>query len=387
MKNLRCLLKTVVCILIIVSLSGCWNSRELNDLGIVLGVAIDKSDEPDLVTVTAQTIKPGQMASGKKDGGNGQKSYVNFKDKGHSVFAALRDITNQSSRKLYFPHNQVLVIGKSAAEDGVAKYLDFFTRDPETRLSVLVVVAKDSAQEILDSEPELEKIPANNITMLVEDQALGTSQTMRIRLNDFKKRLLSKTTAPVAPMVELYEDDGKKKAEINGTAVFKNGKLVGTLNKREGRGLLWVLGKVESTIIETYSSQGYLVGLETVRAEGKFSPELDGEKIKIKIDITEEGNIGEQYGPEGLSDLHEVAFLELQKAEVIKSDVMAVVKKAQELNTDVFGFGDAVHRKYPEEWTSMEDKWDEIFPKIEVEVNVDANLRLMGRIRTPSVPQ
>ena len=387
MKNLRRLLKTVVCILIIINLTGCWNSSELNELGIVMGVAIDKAEEPDLVTVTAQTIKPGQMASGKKDGGDGQKAYANFKDTGHSVFAAIRDITNQSSRKLYFPHNQVLIIGKSAAEDGVTKYLDFFTRDPETRLSVSVLVAKNKANEVLDSQPDLEKIPANNISQLVKDEEKSTSQAMEIKLKDFKKRLMSKTTAPIAPIVDIFEEDGKKKAEINGTAVFKNDKLVGTLDKREGRGLLWVLGRVDSTIIETNSSQGNLVGLETVRAEGKFSPELSDDKIKINIDITEEGNIGEQYGPENLSDLHEVAFLELQKAEVIKSDVMAAVKKAQELNADVFGFGDAIHRKYPEKWTSMEDKWDEIFPKIEVEVNVDANLRLMGRTRIPSVPQ
>lgn len=46
-----------------------------------------------------------------------------------------------------------------------------------------------------------------------------------------------------------------------------------------------------------------------------------------------------------------------------------------------------MHQKYPEEWKDMESNWDETFPDIEVEVNVDANLRLMGRALKPAVPE
>ena len=127
--------------------------------------------------------------------------------------------------------------------------------------------------------------------------------------------------------------------------------------------------------------------METIRAIGKFSPEIEGDKIKIKIDILEEGNIGEQTGPEDLSSLSEIEHLKNQKSEVIKSEVLAAIKKSKELKADIFGFGEAVGRKYPVEWRDMEDKWDEIYPKIEVEVNVKTQVRLMGRISKPTVPE
>ncbi|MFB0920855.1 MAG: Ger(x)C family spore germination protein, partial [Oscillospiraceae bacterium] len=276
------LYKIVICVLVFALLSGCWNSRELNDLGIVVGVGIDKGEAENSVKITAQVVKPGQISSGGKNGGGGgEEAYANFSETSRTVFAAIRGITNQSSRKLFFPHNQVLIIGKSAAEDGVTKYLDFFMRDPETRLNVYLLVAKESAADVLDTKSKLERVPANSISLMLDTEVRSASQEMGVRLKDFKRGLQLKAVSPVAPMIEITEENGKKAAVLNGMAVFKDDKMVGTLDKSEGRGLMWVLDKVKSGIIEVECSEGHLVGLETVRAQGKFSPELSEGKIKI----------------------------------------------------------------------------------------------------------
>jgi len=387
MKTVKKLIKTLICFLLIISLCGCWNNRELNQLSVVMGIGLDKPEKPYNVEVTAQIVKPSKIAAaGSKGGGGDGKAYWNIKDKGDCVFGTFRDMVNQSNHKLYFPHNQVIVMGKSLAEDGVSKYLDFFMRDPETRLNVLVFVAKGTAGEILDTQPELDKLPAVNMVNVMDAQSRAVSQTISVKLKDFKARLISKTTAPVAPYIELTGED-EPIVTITGTAVFKGDKMVGLLNKSEGRGLNWVLDEVKSTVIDVKSSQNSIVSMETIRAIGKFSPEIEGDKIKIEIDILEEGNIGEQTGPEDLSSLSEIEHLKNQKSEVIKSEVLAAIKKSKELKADIFGFGEAVGRKYPVEWRDMEDKWDEIYPKIEVEVNVKTQVRLMGRISKPAVPE
>ncbi|MEA4894808.1 MAG: Ger(x)C family spore germination protein [Oscillospiraceae bacterium] len=384
--NVR-LYRIVICFLACALLSGCWSSHELNELGIVVGVGIDKA-ENDTVKITAQVVKPGLISSGgKSGGGSGDEAYANFEETGRTVFAAIRGITNQSSRKMFFPHSQVLIIGRSAAEDGITKYLDFFMRDPGTRLNVYVLIAQNDATEILDTKSKLERVPANSISLTLETEFRAASQEMDIRLRDFKERLQLKTVAPVAPMIEVSEENGKKTAELNGTAVFKGDKLAGTLDKSESRGLMWVLGKVKSGIIEVECCEGNLVSIEIIRAKGEFSPELADGKVKIKVKVFAEGNIGEDTGTKDLSDLTQVAFLEQRGAEVIKSEIMAAFKKAKELDADVFGFGESVHQRYPKEWVSLEDKWDEIFGEIEVEAEVEMKLRLMGRINAPAVPQ
>lgn len=386
MKTWTRILKLTICLLFLVSLGGCWNSRELNQLGIILGIGLDKDKESEMVKLTAQVVNPGQIKSGESNSGSGRgKAFTNFETKGNTVFSAVRSATSLSSRKLYFPHNQVIILGHSLAEYDATRYLDFFIRDPETRLNVLVLVAENSASEVLDSESDLEKVPADEIAKTVEEEARSASQSMVVRLYDFKERLVTRTTAPIAPIVKVVDENGKKKAMISGTAVFKGGKLVGELDKSEGRGLLWVLGEVKSGIIEAKSPEGNMVSMETVHAKGEFSPEISNGKVKIIINISEEGNVGEQAGSEDLSKLPEVAFLEEQKEKVIRSEVTAAINKAKEMDADIFGFGESIHKKYPEKWASMEDRWDEIFPETEVEIHVEAKLRLMGRITVPAV--
>jgi germination protein, Ger(x)C family len=388
-KHVGILFMTAICLLLIMSLSGCWNSRELDTLGIVMGIGIDKPKESNKVQVTAQIVKPGEMKSSKKEGGDGSggKAFWNVEGTGETVFSTLRDLTSKSSRKLFFPHNQVLIFGRSLAEEGVQKYVDFFVRDPETRMNVWVLVSQGTAGEVLDVKSELEKVPSNNIAKLIKGYAGATSQTSAVRLRDFESRLMSKTTAPIAPFIEISGYGEEKVAMISGTAVFKRDKLVGEMDKIEGRGLSWVLGEVKSGIIEVEGSDKNIVGLEIIRASGKIVPEIEGDRIKIEVNITEEGNIAEQTGSENLAKLPEIAKLEEKESEVIQNEVMAAVKKAQELDADVFGFGDAVHQNYPEQWKDMESNWDDIFPDIEVEVNVEAKLRLMGRTTKPAASE
>lgn len=386
-SRIALLLKIMICVFLILSITGCWNSRELDKFAIVMGVGFDKPKESGKVQLTAQIVKPGELKAPKKEGGGGDNAYWNIKSTGDTVFSAVRGFTHESSRKLYWPHNQVLIFSRNIAEEGVQKYIDFFVRDHETRRTVWVLVAKDKAGEILEVKPELEKIPALSIANLCEAQ-LATSQSSTVKLQEFITRLMSKITAPVAPFIEVSGEGKEKKVLVSGTAVFKKDKLAGQLDKTETRGLLWVIGEVKSGIIDVDCPDGDgKVALEIIRASSKITPEIKDGRVHIKVEIKEEGNLGCQSCPEDLTLPPKVASLEKEKQAAIRSEVMAALKKARKFNTDIFGFGDAVHQKYRKEWKDLESRWDEVFPNIEVEVIVDARLRRPGTISKPASPE
>ena len=380
-------LKKLICILLILSLAGCWNRRELDTLAIVMATGVDKPKESGEVQLTAQIVKIGEIKTPTEKSGGSDKAYWNIHNTSSTVFDAVRGFTHESGRKLFFPHNQVLIFGRKLAEDGVQKYTDFFLRDPEPRLNMWVIISKGTAVEVLDVKSELEKIPASNIAHLVEIQS-ATSQTSIVKLKDFLTRLMSKTTAPIAPLIEVSGEGENKTIILSGTAVFKRDKLVGQLDRRETRGLLWVLGEVKSGIIEVECSDGDdKAGLEIIRADGKITPVIDEDKITIKVNIEEEGNLAEQACSQNLASPENIEKLKKEKAAVIKEEVMAAIIKARELNTDIFGFGDAIHQKYPKQWKDLEDRWDEVFPKIEVEITVETKLRLTGMTNRPAMPE
>jgi len=65
---------------------------------------------------------------------------------------------------------------------------------------------------------------------------------------------------------------------------------------------------------------------------------------------------------------------------VIKNEAQNTVAKAQAIGSDIFGFGAAIHRKYPKEWAAISDRWDQMFPAIDVEIQVNAQVRHSGEL-------
>lgn len=383
-KRIGFMIKIIICFLIIMSITGCWNRRELDKLNIVMGTGVDKAMEPGKVQVVTQIVKPGGLKAASKDhDGGGGDAYFNQKSTGDLVFGGIRQSTHDTSRKLFYQHDQVLVLGKDIAEEGVQRYLDFFARDHEVRLTAYILVSKGTAEGVFEVKPEQDKIPAVKIAHLIEAQG-ATSETPAIQLRYFLARMMSKTAAPIAPLIEVMNRGTEKTVRVAGTAVFKQGRWVGQLDNAETRGLLWVIDEVKSGIIEVDCPDGnHKVGLEIYHAQSNIIPEIQDNKIYIKVKIHEEGNIGEQQCPENLVTPPAFEFLKKEKAAVIEGEIRAALHKARELNSDIFGFGEAIHQHYPKEWKDLEKRWDEIFPSIDVEIMVETEIRASGQITKP----
>lgn len=361
----------MLCFFLIMSSAGCWNRRELKTLAVLIGMGVDKAGKTEQVELTAQIFKPVEV----KGAGGGY--YLNAQSTGETVFDALRNFTRQTSRKVYLPHNQVLIFGDTVAREGLQNYIDFFIRDHETRLRTDVLVARGNAGEILEVDCELEKAPATAIFHVLDAQ-YATSSAMRVSLKDFASSLISGTTAPVAPLIEILTKDEEKVLNISGMAVFKNDKLAGYLNYKESRGMLWVRDEIKSgIIIVPYPAEKGKSSLEIIRARGKIIPVADQSGVRVQVAIKVESHIGDINEPTE-STMDVIKDLEQKEAVVIKDEISAALAKARELNADIFGFGEAIYRKYPKQWRELKKRWDEIFPELEVEVIVDAQVRRTG---------
>ncbi len=375
----------ILCISLTFNLTGCWSQRELNDYAVVVGVGIDKDEETGNILLTAQIAKPGKLAKDSKGSGSNEKAYWNISDTGETIFSTVREYTHESSRRLYWQHNKIIIFCREIAEDGVLNCIDYFVRDHETRTAAEIFVSDtDKASDILDVKPELEKIPSIDIDKLIKVQQLN-SETYSINLLTFIQRLMSKTTASVAPLIKITGEGEEQKISVSGTAVFKKDKLVGKLNKPETRGLLWVDDKVKSGIVVVDCPGGDgKVDLEIMKASSTVTPEIENGNITIKIKIKEKSNLGSQSCTEDLATSKMLEALEEKLASAIRDEITASVEKAQALNADIFGFGEAVHRKYRNQWKDLESKWDEIFPSIQVEIKVDAEIYGTGKISKPA---
>ncbi|MFZ5652327.1 MAG: Ger(x)C family spore germination protein [Bacillota bacterium] len=385
--------------------AGCWNRVELDRRAIVAGAGMDKAGEEGKIKITVQIIKPGEVKAGPAGKGGGAKAVALYTGEGYTFSDAARNLAMAMEDNLFWPESKILVIGEDLAREGIGRVTDFYERDHEPSTRGFLLISRGEAKEVLETEVGTEKIWAYGIGHMVKAMtAHGKSPATEIK--HFLRTVESKTTAPVAPAVHVVrkeeeKDDGEGKAgedkavppkevKVSGAAVFRHYKLIGWLDEKETRGLLWATGKIKSGIIVVPApeSKGKLMSMEIIRAGSKIKPEITDGNLTITVEVREEGNLGEQQPdsvditkPGVLKDLEE------RKKAVIEDEIGAAVAKAQELNADIFGFGEAVRRKYPGEWKKLEDQWDEIFPYLEVNTVVDAKIRRTGKITKPAQPK
>ncbi|MFZ5643675.1 MAG: Ger(x)C family spore germination protein [Bacillota bacterium] len=389
-------------ILLLLFAAGCWNRVELDQRAIVAGYGVDKAEEGKL-RVTVQIVKPGEIKAGTSTMGGASKAVTVYTGTGFTFFDTLRNLAMVVGKKLFLTETKILVVGEDLAREGIGRITDFYERDAEPSTRNFLLVAKGEAKQVLETEIGTEKVWAYGIENMVKT-VTAHGKAPAVEVAEFLETVESKTTAPVATAVQVIrkgkeegEEEGKageatpvpKEVKVSGTAVFHHYKLTGWLDEKETRGLLWVTGKIKSGIIVVPSPAGEdkLVALEIIRAKADIKPEITDGNLTITVEVEEEGNLGEvQPDSVDITKPGVLEDLEERKKTAIKDEIMSAVIKARELNADIFGFGEAVRRKYPREWKGLEDKWDEIFPTLEVNVAVDAKIRRTGKIANPAEP-
>ena len=377
-------MKFIFCFLMLLTLFGCLGAREINDLEIVIGMGVDKDENPENILVTAQVVKEDTAGRASQDGrGEYSKAFWNVSSRGNSIFDAVRQITHKTGNRIFISHNQVVIFGKDIAEEGLQEYIDFFLRAHEMRPTALILVAEGRASDVLDIRPEIEKFPAINIAKIVKTYGF-TSHYYEVNMEDFASGMMSATT-PMVPLVSIVQDEKNTDVFVTGMVVFKKGKMVGKLNHNDVRGVLWVLGDVKSgvLIVPSPNGQGKAV-LEIIKAKSRVIPEIKKDKIAMHIRIKTESSLSEQTTTENLATNE--AFEKIQEAiaEVIRQEVMTAFKKSLEMNADIFGFGEVLHEKYSTEWKTLKNNWDEVYQNIKLDIDVDAKIIKTDLLRKPA---
>lgn len=399
-----CILFTAALLLIILIMPGCWDCVEVEELAYVIGVLVD--DAPGgKVSLEVQTLNAralgggGGGVTGGGGGGRAVKPYNNYVSAADTLFDADRDMVKGMSRRLFFSQNQIIVVTEKAArEEGLRKNLDFFVRNPEFRRTNWVFVFKGGEPKKLFELPGIiEPTPVQRILGRIKNKR-KTNEFAPVQLGEFIMNLESEGIQPFAggikvkPSKAFVKTDiekilgvgtAKENVVLEGTAVFKNERLAGWLNETETRGLLWVVNKVEGgSLTVPFESLNDQVTLEIIRARSQVEPEIRDGRIFMSVKVNAVTNIGESEVTRDFSNPAAVEELRRRAAKVIANEIRLALEKTQgELRSDIFGFGRALHRKFPRQWKQVKEKWDEkVFPRVQVELEVNIIIRSVGLV-------
>ncbi len=364
-------------------LTGCWNNRDLNEINIVAGMGVERT-EGGKILLTVQVVEPAAIqstSSGKGKGGSSQPKPVFVEScEGETVFEAVRGMLSVIDKKLFLSTAQILIIGENLSRDGIGEILDFFQRDHEIDYSMEVLVANGATpREILEVETDMDAIPAVYIKGTVEN-TISRGTVKKTMLIDLIKDMGSRGRQLAIGQISKT---GENEIRTEGTAVFKNGKLVGWLGPYETRGYLFATNKVKSAIVNVPADKGK-IAMEIMRSKGKINVTFkNGKPAALTVKVKVYANVG-GYEGRGKLDPDHLIKLEQSLAEEVKKEILMALEKSQkQYSSDIFGFGTNVHKYHPMYWKNAEKNWDVIFSMLPADVRVDARIMRTGISKSP----
>jgi len=389
-------LKRLLFILIILStifLTGCWSSHEVNTLAITVCIGIDKTENGYLVT--EQVLNPRAIASKKA---TAESPVVIYTAEGNDLAEIVRRFTTQSSRILYNADLRMVVIGEDVAKDGIQNILDYFLRNYEYRTEFYFVIAKNStANEVLGILTPIESVPGFSMYISLKMSEEKWAAMKSIRIIELVNSIIADGDNPVLTGIEISQDEispkstdilkqsGEyKKLKYTGLGAFNKDKLVGWLDEDESKGYNYITDNVKNTIEYADYDSKVKITYEIINAKSRTKVYFLENKPAIEVKIKTKCNIEIVEGEFDVSAEENKQVLNELLASKVKLLCEKALNKAQkELKTDIFGFGEAIHRKYPKTWEKLKDDWNDKFTDLPVNITVEAETNQLGQITKP----
>ncbi|WP_340399544.1 Ger(x)C family spore germination protein [Paenibacillus sp. FSL H8-0079] len=392
----RMLLRVVSALCILLTLSGCWSSREVEDLSLYVGLGIDVGKETQFekdiaaqggtypkknyVTATVQ-IAPGfsNSQSSQQSGSpsSGKTSYSNEQLSGDSLLQIFRQFALRRDRPLIGHHLKVIVISKDIAKKyGLDQLLDFVLRDNDIRPNCLVLISHHRAVDVLSSQ-DPSRIPAFYLTGITNNSYLSNKVLEPVLLSKLDAQMQSGSSFLLQ---NVLNSDGEDK--FSGGSIFdgKTTKFLGELSQTDLEGLSWLKPKEQGGVLKTHNKQGFTVVYEIKKKKVKIIPKVVGNDISFDVKIESQGWLMEDWrAPEEEEKGAYLRELEKEFSDLAEQQIRQVLYKIQHTyKADVADFRDSLRIKEPKTWKKIKDDWDQIFSTVPITYDVKITITNPG---------
>lgn len=386
-------------------LTGCFNSEQLNERMLVQAVGIDLVD--GVIEITLQVYAPATQGGSGISATSDNAKIVQAK--GETVTQAIQNATLMQGKTVFMGHNRVIVLGNDLAASGILSTLDYFSSNASSRHNINVIIATNTASEILTTKVNQGIVPAETFEKMIT-QANEIGLLKSVKLYELLSTLQNDYESATLPMIELVPDeptqtvnassseseesssssnsnhenqntlDDISTIKISGTGIIKDGKLQNTLTIHETRGLLFILNEVKDTTFTVQTEDYVTSAIQIYSSKSKITPTIENDSLHFHLEITSQAQLGQRelaIGKE--SNQSSIDRLEEATARLIEQECnLAYTKAVIETSADIFEYGNIIWQRNPNFWKMKKDNWSEAVNDITFTVNSTVVINRVG---------
>jgi len=377
--------KVILLIFLTFICTGCYNYKELNELGIVSAMGISK--DGDLYNLDIQLLN---VLDSEKSGLNKSPITV-ISGQGETIFEAARSMNKKTSKVFFLADVDYVFLDQSVLNDGLDEIMDFLIRDTRLSLNFLVVTSTENKSlDILSSISHFDTNSANNLYDAVMNSEIRYGGINSLHVRELINNYYAKGKYTIFPNVYIKDtskssendslEDSKSESyvEVKNMVFFKDKEAI-ELTDEETKGVNFLRNKIKNATLTIECDGGYFT-IETLESKMKLKSKLNIDQLNVK------GNVGAEIVYYGCKDnLDNVGVLKSisKKAEKeIESYITKAFNKSKKYNYDFLGLGNYIYKNNYKYFDFENKDWNKDgLNKLNLKYNIDVSLYKQGNLR------
>lgn len=354
-------------------LFGCAEPKILErvSLAILVGYDTEKSDKVT-ATVALRSVNQ-ELQSIVSVASNTEET-----SKGTRIKASL-----DSTKKIVAGQLRVVLLGKELAESGITQALHSTKMNSEMSSGLYFAVVDGKTRPLIEKKYENISDIGQHIYYLL-DHNIEEQSTLSSTLHETVRDSYSPFIDLALPLIVQDEDD----VHISGLAIFNGDKMVGKLVGNDPFYVVLIREKFKSGTIQVTIPgapfknlsndipEELAIAIDSIVSNRRMTL-VNEETREFNLDVKLEGRILEIHSSITTEDFEVIDKLENEVEKKFVKEIERIIKKTQELNSDILGFGE-VYKANVGTKNLDEKKWKELYPEIQVNVNVNIVLLRNG---------
>ncbi|QOR67729.1 Ger(x)C family spore germination protein [Cytobacillus suaedae] len=386
-------------------LTGCFDKAEVEEKAYVIALGLDKAKDEHKIKVSFQIANP-EVGSIQAAGGTDEPPHEIITVTVNDFISARSVLNTVIAKEITYDLLRVIIISEELAkEENFIRYIYEAAKDREIRRDVLLAVSKEEASKYLEeNDPKQETRPHKYYQFMI-NQGIDTGlipesdlhRFFRITEHDADLFLAMYTTTERSENeVKDNQDEylagqidtkgSTNKTQFIGSAVFKEGKMIGKLNGRDTRIAVLLDGTTDlKDVLTTYEdplTKGYRLAVRLIKnkpVDVQVNIKNSPAKIKIHVPL-----VAEVLSDPGMTNYarneDKQEKLRQHIEQEIDSNISEFIKKTQEeLGGSPFSlslYGRKHFLTIPE---FVQFDWMKSYPDMDIDVSVDIEFGEFGK--------
>ena len=377
--------KVILLIFLTFICTGCYNYKELNELGIVSAMGISK--DGDLYNLDIQLVN---VLDSEKSGLNKSPITV-ISGQGETIFEAARSMNKKTSKVFFLADVDYVFLDQSVLNDGLDEIMDFLIRDTRLSLNFLVVTSTENKSlDILSSISHFDTNSAYNLyeAIMNSETRYGGINSLHVRelINNYYAKgkytifpnVYIKDTSKSSENDSLEDSKSESYVEVKNMVFFKDKEAI-ELTDEETKGVNFLRNKIKNATLTIECDGGYFT-IETLESKMKLKSKLNIDQLNVN------GNVGAEivyYGCKDNLDNADVLKSISKKAEKeVESYITKAFNKSKKYNYDFLGLGNYIYKNNYKYFDFENKDWNKDgLNKLNLKYNIDVSLYKQGNLR------